>query len=96
MCLGRGFVVVAKKISFVATSDERGMREETTGAEWVASSHGRPSFATRTMDRERGDGRSQRRTHVTWGGSKRDEDASRFQAEKIRAGGKLTRSQVTG
>jgi hypothetical protein len=50
--------------------------------------HGRPSFATRTTNWERGDGRSQRQTHVTSRGSKRDGDASRFRAEKIRAGGK--------
>jgi hypothetical protein len=64
------------------------MREERVGAEWAARSHGRPSFATRTTDWERGDGRSQRRTHVTSRGSKRDGDASWFQAEKIRVGRK--------
>ncbi len=39
---GRGFVVVAKSFSLVATSDERGTREERAGAEWAARLHGRP------------------------------------------------------
>jgi len=36
MCSGQGFVVVAKNFSFVAISDEWGMREERAGAEWAA------------------------------------------------------------
>jgi hypothetical protein len=36
MCLGRRFIVVAKIFSFVAISDEWGMREERAGAEWAA------------------------------------------------------------
>jgi hypothetical protein len=36
MCSGRRFVVVAKNLSFVAISNEWGMREERAGAQWAA------------------------------------------------------------